>query len=449
MFNFIKKLFNRIGLNKAVLTSLLAKSWQMLAGALTLFFVAHYFSSAEQGYFYTFNSVLGLQVIFEMGLSFVILQFSGHFFAHLRWGASGRVDGDPVELLKFQLLLRDALLWYTVAACIMAAILIPAGIYFFNQQSTHSLAVNWQMPWICLVVFTAFNLLTVPSLAAIEGGGQVARVNRLKLMQGIVSSTLSWALLIYGVGLWIAVIPMLIAFLSSSYWLGRYFPKLISGAIVSGPYQAQSSFSWKHDVWPMQWRIAISWISGFFIFQLFTPVLFYYHGPLIAGKMGMSISIATVLTSVGFVWLQANSPKLTRLAALKEWKEFDRSFFSIFLQSFVFVLLGGLAIIAVLSRLDGFTFLERVLPLNDMMLLLLAFVISHIIGSLAYYLRLHKREPMMLLSLIGAMILSTGILYFGRSYGAHGMALVLLSVNLFYGLPTTLWLWARLRKAWH
>ncbi len=173
MLTVVHKILTRVGLNKAVLTSLLAKSWQIIAGALTLFLVAHNFSSAEQGYFYTFNSLVGLQVFFEMGLSFVILQFSGHYFAYLNWAESGNVNGDPVKLLKFYLLLRNALLWYGVAAIAMAALLIPAGFYFFNQQQIHSISITWQMPWIFLVIFTAFNLLTIPALAAIEGAGQV------------------------------------------------------------------------------------------------------------------------------------------------------------------------------------------------------------------------------------------------------------------------------------
>lgn len=32
--------------------------------------------------------------------------------------------------------------------------------------------------------------------------------------------------------------------------------------------------SWKTEIWPLQWRIALSWLSGYFIFQLFTPILF-------------------------------------------------------------------------------------------------------------------------------------------------------------------------------
>lgn len=449
MLNVVNRIFIRMGVSKPVLASLLVKSWQMLAGALTLALVALYFSSEEQGYFYTFNSVIGLQIIFEMGLSFVILQFSGHYFANLSWLELGAIKGDSINVKKFHLLLNHALFWYALAAIIMALLLLTAGFYFFSHQKSHLSLISWQWPWIFLVIFTALNLLCTPSLAAIEGGGQVVNVNRLRLAQGVVSSLLSWILLMSGAGLWIAVIPVLVASTTSSYWLMRYFPILMKSVIKADRIEDKNIFSWKNEVWPMQWRIAVSWISGYFIFQLFTPVLFFYHGPAEAGKMGMSIAIATILTSVGFVWLQANSPILTKLVATKNWKEFDSAFFEIFIQSSVFVLIGGVTIVTCLSLFHGIPILERVLPLNEMIMLLIAFAFSHIVGGLAYYLRLHKREPFMVLSVIGALILTVSILYFGRLYGARGMVVSLLSVNVLYGLPTALWLWTKLRREWH
>lgn len=449
IIDLLNRFLSLTGISKAVLASLLVKSWQMLAGALTLILVAHFFTSEEQGYFYTFNSVIGLQIIFEMGLSFVILQFSGHYFASLSWLKLGAIKGDSSNVKKFLLLLNHAVFWYALAAIIMALLLLTAGLYFFSHQKSNLSEISWQLPWIFLVIFTAFNLLCTPSLAAIEGSGQVVNVNRLRLAQGVVSSFLSWILLVLGARLWIAVIPVLVASTTSSYWLLRFFPILIKSVVKVDRAEGKDIFSWKHEVWPMQWRIAISWISGYFIFQLFTPVLFYYHGAVEAGKMGMSIAIATILTSVGFVWMQANSPSLTKLVSNSNWKEFDRTFFQLFMQSSAFVFISIVTIVTCLSLFKGVSILERVLPLLEMIMLLIAFSISHIVGALAYYLRLHKREPFMVLSVIGAIILTASILYFGRIYGARGMVISLLSINVLYGLPTALWLWNKLRREWH
>lgn len=83
------KVFRKFSLNENVFVSLLFRFWQMFAGAFVLFAVSLCLSQEEQGYFYTFNSLVGLQVIFEMGLAFVIFQFAGHFFANLEWSNKG------------------------------------------------------------------------------------------------------------------------------------------------------------------------------------------------------------------------------------------------------------------------------------------------------------------------------------------------------------------------
>ena len=85
----------------------------------------------------------------------------------------------------------------------------------------------------------------------------------------------------------------------------------------------------------------------------------------------------------------------------------------------------------------------------DMVYLLTAFALTHVIGALAHYLRVHKREPFMFLSVFGAIQVALAMWYFGRHYGGTGMVASLLVINLVYGLPSALWLWLRLRKTWH
>jgi O-antigen/teichoic acid export membrane protein len=436
-------------LNVNTFFTLLFRSWQLFSGALLLFIVSKFLSSAEQGYFYTFNSVVGLQVVFEMGLAFVIIQHSGHYFSKLNWLPLGLVSGDPVSVLRVHAFLRKALVWYGVVALLTLLILIPVGIYFFSHQSPSSLSVDWKYPWIFLVISSSLNLLNLPLFALIEGGGNVTSVYKIKLLQGIIGNTLSWILIAQGVGLWFAGLPAIISALISQYWLWRYYPKLLNGVRQLNHIDTKDLFSWKAEVWPMQWRIGVSWISGYFIFQLFTPVLFHYSGPIEAGKMGMSISIATILTSIGFVWMQANTPELTKYAADHNWQRFDQIFLKYFIQSSIFVLFGIMSIIGGLYFLEGSIYIDRVLPLHLMSILLVSFAISHVISCLAYYLRLHKREPFMVLSVIGAIIVSVGVVYFASLSGASGIVYFLLITNIFYGFPTSFFLWRKLRKAWH
>ena len=71
----------------------------------------------------------------------------------------------------------------------------------------------------------------------------------------------------------------------SQMWLMSWSIEVIQAshllALVSG---ATEKISWRKEVFPMQWKIALSFMSGYFVFQLFTPVLFHYQGAEVASQ---------------------------------------------------------------------------------------------------------------------------------------------------------------------
>src|SRR5579872_4221130 len=84
---------------------------------------------------------------------------------------------------------------------------------------------------------------------------------------------------------------------------------------------------WFEEVWPFQWRIAVSWFCGYFIFWLFNPVLFAYRGPVEAGQMGMSLSLANAILNIAISWISTKSAPFGTLIARKEYQQLDRIFF--------------------------------------------------------------------------------------------------------------------------
>lgn len=449
MHPVVTQIIAKAGLSRALLFTLFARGWQIIAGPITMLLVVHYFSSVEQGFYYTFSSVLALQVIFELGLAFVITQFASHEFTTLSWGLKGVIHGDQKAINRLHSILRRSVVWYGGVALLMALLILPVGLFFFSSHEASGSAVSWHSPWVVLVLTASAYLPIVPILAAIEGSGQVAQINRLRLMQGILASTLTWLAIVGGAGLYAASVTFIVNVIFGSGWVLRTYPALLKAIRHQNENAGSIAFSWKREMWPMQWRIAVSWISGYFIFQLFTPILFYYHGAAQAGQMGMSLVIANTLNSVALVWLQANTPIMAQSAARTDWQMLDQVFTRVFWQSVAVSLAGSIAVLLVLAVFSSYSLAQRVLPLSDMTYLLMAFALTHVIGALAYYLRMHKREPFMLLSVLGAIQVALAMWYFGRHFGSTGMVVSLLVINLVYGLPSALWLWLRLRKIWH
>ena len=64
--SWLRRLLNRLEVDRAVFFALLARGWQFLTGPVTLLLIAHYFTPQEQGFYYTFWSVVGLQTMFEL-----------------------------------------------------------------------------------------------------------------------------------------------------------------------------------------------------------------------------------------------------------------------------------------------------------------------------------------------------------------------------------------------
>ena len=80
------------------------------------------------------------------------------------------------------------------------------------------------------------------------------------------------------------------------------------------------------EIFPYQWKIALSWISGYFIFQLFNPVLFATEGAVVAGQMGMTLSVLNAVQAFSMSWMNTKVPRLSGLIEMKQYTELDAIF---------------------------------------------------------------------------------------------------------------------------
>ena len=76
-------LLHYIGIDKSIAYSSGGRVVQGLTGLASVYFIGTFLSPEEQGYYFTFGSVLALQVFFELGLHNVLTQFTAHEKAHI------------------------------------------------------------------------------------------------------------------------------------------------------------------------------------------------------------------------------------------------------------------------------------------------------------------------------------------------------------------------------
>ncbi len=437
-----------LGLDRAIIFSVLARGWSSLAGLVTVTLIARFLSPAEQGYYYTFGSLVALQIVFELGFSFVILQMASHESAHLTISADGRITGDPVPHARLASVLQKSVRWYSVAALLMLAGLIPAGIYFFSSHPHPGVAVAWRLPWYAVVVAATLTFQIDPVFSFLEGCGYVAHVARTRFWQAFVGSLLAWTALLTHHGLFAPAMMIFGQALAGSSWLFSR-RRLIIGLLrhAAGPHK----ILWGTEVWPFQWRIAVSWLCGYFIFQLFNPVLFAYWGPVAAGQMGMSLSISNALMSLAIAWISTKSAPFGMMIARKEYAKLDKILFMALFQSVSVVIAGSLVVWGAVVYLYSthMRFSHRLLGPGTFGMLLVAMSLNVIVFAEALYLRAHKQEKFLLNSILSAVLTGLSTFFLGKQFGATGMVMGYLIVGIVVGLGLGTYTFFKYRRIWH
>ena len=145
-FNLRKWLSQTVGVDKAVAYSVSSRFWQIIVGLVNVALIAKFVTSSEQGYLYTFQSLLGFQILFDLSLSAVLIQFAGHEMAKLKWDLHGRVQGDSIAKSRLASLIKISFKWYTVAAVLMLLLLTTGGYLVVPEKFISALTRSPQTP---------------------------------------------------------------------------------------------------------------------------------------------------------------------------------------------------------------------------------------------------------------------------------------------------------------
>lgn len=420
--------------------TVLYRLWVILSGGIAIIAMPFWFDSVTQGYFYAFNSLVAAQILFELGIGFVITQLVAHEMAHLK-----EAGGDePRKMLAFDRIAevyRFSERWFLIASMIYGLLVGVVGFVFFSNKSVLPLA-TWGGAWCLLIVASALNLRLSPYLAMLEGAGQLDDVARLRLQQSVVGHLSMWSMLFAGMGLWALPLVPAICAVFTRFWIGRQ--DLIVRVRERLEQKFPLSLDWRREVLPLQWKIALSWASGYFLFQAMTPIAFARLGPVAAGQLGLALAVFNGVQSVGLSVMYAKTPKMAEFIALGERWPLNRLFRRAVLLSSLAVGLGVLAIQGGQAFLVevGSPLAERLPQFLPLLCLGAACMANSLISSMALYMRSHKEEPMLVSSVVGGILTLFGV-YGGAEYGMLPMVLAYTGVTVLIGLP---WAWILFQK---
>jgi hypothetical protein len=423
--------------SRGLLFVLMQRLWQGVGGLLTIFLIAHILSPDMQGWFYTFVSIASLYTLFEMGLSTALIQVTSHLFIKVHWVSKGGFAGENAEIfLSFFL---DSIKTYFKFACAFLGLAFVVGYFILIQKG--GLVIEgreWISPWIALLIGTAMNMIMLPFFAVVEGSGEVSEVYAIRLLQGFLGSIFCWLVLLRGGDLWAASMMPILGAVVSFLWLCKKRPQLLR--VVLSKYPSKK-FNWSQEVWPLQWRIGLNWVSLFLMSQLCTPILFYYQNSTVAGQMGLSLTIAHMLGLLSQSWITRRVPMMSQAVAKKEWHILDELFKKDLVRAIAVFSVGAIILMVVHGFISDSIYAARVLNFWPFLGLLLFSFFYYVNIALAIQLRSYRKEPLVWVTLLGGVLVLIATAIAAKNYSVNEVVLVMVMTQILLITPLSIYIW--------
>jgi hypothetical protein len=325
--------------------------------------------------------------------------------------------------------------------------MLTGGIYFFVQWGTMSVN-QWIGPWIILIIAAAFNLALSARLAICEGVGEVADVAKLRLRQSMVGYLILWVMLLSGQGLMAAVSVPLTSALFTAWWLWRH-PNLkrLHEEVGKALWVDAENFEWRRDIFPLQWRIALSWAAGYFIFSFITPVIFAVQGAVEAGRLGLALTSFSAVSTVGMSWIAAKIPTFSGHIARQDRMALDKLFDHQLRRSLIVTIVCSLGFVFVAYIAGQFSpkLVDRLPPLPSLLMLAVVTVTNVAVFAMAAYMRAHKEEPLLLQSIVSALVIGVGV-FIGAHHSLQASVAAYSGATIFVSLPWCTLIYAKYRS---
>ncbi len=438
-----------LGFDNSVFYTTLSRGIQAFGGLANLFFISIYLTPQEQGYFYTFGSLIAIQIFFELGLNSIIVQFVSHEFAHLVYDEkSNSFEGESIYSSRIADIFRLIKKYFLFLACSLFLVLLICGIFFFNKYGKYT-DINWFYPWVALCASTSFFFYLNPFIGFFQGLGQITEISKLYFVQQIILIPMVFFSFYFGMGIWSLVISNFCSVLVFSYFLltGNRLKILSSLSKINISHHV----NYLKEIFPFQWRIALSWISGYFIFQFFNPVLFAFEGAEIAGKMGITLVALNGISAISMSWLSTKIHLFSGLISRKKFKYLDILFSNTMknqlIASVLLIALFNLFIFGL--NIFKIGIVNRFLSYQYIFLLSIVSFVNQLINLWATYLRCHKQDPFFIISIVGGGLSLISTLTFGYYFGVAGVVYGYFSLTVLIGLPWSYQLYKLKKLEWH
>lgn len=429
----IRRRFVASGADRATGYAILGNATALVMGPVTVLLVVAHFTPQLQGYYYTFGSLLALRFLADLGLAQVIVQLASHESATIHGRGSIAIAAALTSMPRLAALCGLAVRWYVVAVLVATPTIWLAGYSLFDaaQSSTHV----WFMPWAALCLVAGASLLLGPLFAILQGCGEVVQFWRYRLVHQLIANVSLWVGISSGLELWSAAFSVGVALCWSLVFLAKHYSGAVYAIILSAKMAAHAPL--RSQVWKLQWRTCVTWMSATFMGQSLIPIVFAVNGPADAGRIGLTVTLVTIVQGFAVSWVVTKAPRFGALVAMQEQAVLRREFAAAMRSCVSIALLLSALASSALFVLDGagIEVVSRLLAPLPTSVMVHASVGGAATAALSAFLRAHKKEPLAPVYFCTAALVVVMTLSVGATIGVDAVAFGYLAVVSFVQLP--------------
>lgn len=431
---------------KDLLSTSLNQLWRLISGPLTMFLIPIFLSQTEQGYWYLFGSISALSVLADLGFSNIILQFSAHEFAHLSYNNEGCLIGDEYYIKKTGSFFRFTLKW-TCNICLIAfPIIYLVGIWFFCRDRVISIYI---LPWTIFSIGALILFFSNIILSYVEGMNKIGVIQNIRLGGAVINTMVVSIILIFGGNIYALALGQLLSSILISFSLFTRFRRLFSQVLT---ISKKFIYNWRQEVIPLFSRYSLSFMSGYFIFNIYTPLMQYFYGPIESGKVGITLALVTSIFSMSNIWMYTITPKMNMLVSQNNKEALDILFNKRLVYSLItYIAISFFLFFFFIIFKDFWIFpriISRFLSVKTILMVLTCYFFQLMINSWATYLRAHKKEPYMTPSIISAVWITLATILVGTFLSPEFFFLGFLSSYIWW-LPLAYIIYIRCQNKWY
>lgn len=389
----------KLFVNKDSISMLTNNIISLIRGPILMLLIPMFLTEVEQGYWYTIGSLSALSTFADLGFGTLVGQFSAHEFSKLRFDKNLRYEGETNDIERIASLYKYVLKWALCVCAVAYPVIMGIGIAVLN---THGEMSSWIIPWIIYMLAGGLSFIVRISLSFFEGCNLISKIQTNYCIGAIVLTGVTIGMLVGKCGLYALAIPTVISFIINFSLMVLVFRHAIIQLLKT---KVVHNHHWGRNFLSLIWKYAISWASGYFIFQIYTPLAFMVYDPIMAGKVGITMTLIQACFNIANTFNIMFVPRINIFVANREWGKAEGLAKKGLLLSMPLYVLGATVIMLALSLGQGkIALFDRFLPASIVIVLIVAWLLQMPTNVIATYGRAHKQEPFLAISILGALL---------------------------------------------